>query len=138
MIDLQKSHFEVWANGVTWIRDAAAFLAIAKGEVRFPDDENVKYPLHIRRGTYGNCTLMWSTSIAVGIRRQFFPQFGTSNLSYPCADTKSIVDPLVRDGVLIMTHPANYPGEQDLYWADDAWYLQNKHHPRFIDQVYFP
>ena len=138
MFELKAPQFEAWSNGVTWIRDGAAFLLIAKGEIRFPEEGEIKYPLQIRRTKRGSSTLMWSSSIAAGIRRQLFPHLRTQNIDYLSVDTASIVDPLIKNGTLIMTHPADYHSEQDLYWADDAWYLQNKNHPLFKDQVYFP
>ncbi len=127
--DLKREHFIVWANGVTRIVDPDVFLSIARGDIRFEIEERMsppKYPLKVRRDHYTASQLMWTQGVAAAIRTLLFPEFGTRNLSALCMDTASIVDPWVTKGVLVMTKPGDNPSQQDLYWADDPWFMANR------------
>ena len=122
---LKPEHFDLWGNGVLKVLDKDVFHAIARGKIpEFADLVATGYPLKIRRTTYGFSHMMWTQNVSEMIWHQLFRCRG-SRPSELSADTASIVDPLIREGVLIMVEPASYQGEQDLYWPDDGWFVQH-------------
>ncbi len=117
-----------------WVKDKDVLVAIARGGIKELAQVHVpiwRYPLPIRRTTYGVSYVMGSDYLYASIRQQVFPETrnaldGILQTSDQLAiRTTEIVDPLIREGILVMTKPTTHHSEQDLYWADEAWFIQN-------------
>jgi hypothetical protein len=145
LADLRPEHFELMNhNGLLWVKDPDVLVALARKGIaelaEVPIPWPCRYPLTVRRTTYGVSRLLGSDELSARIRQEMFPAYqdafkdilwSPNELTVRTAD---VIDPLIREGVLIMTKPAG-EGEQDLYWPDDGWFIRNlkdrtiAHHP---------